>query len=77
MTTPTSEALEAGLRAVREMADDPIPANDTKKPNPGSDEAVAQGCSCPVLDNGRGKGAYGRSDQFWIAENCTLHGVKA
>lgn len=23
------------------------------KPNPGSDEAVAAGCTCPVMDNAR------------------------
>lgn len=25
-------------------------------PNPGSDEAVAEGCTCPVIDNGYGRG---------------------
>jgi hypothetical protein len=44
-------------------------------PNPGSDEAVAQGCTCPVLDNGRGRGAYQIDGkwQFWIAFDCPLH----
>lgn len=30
-----------------------------KTPNPGSDEAIAQGCLCPVIDNGHGKGYMG------------------
>lgn len=49
-------------------------------PNPGSDEAIKQGCKCPVLDNARGKGMYGGvkdSDGnilFWIHAECPLHG---
>ena len=47
----------------------------TSNPNPGSDEAVAQGCTCPVLDNGRGRGAYQIDGvwQFWIDWACPLH----
>lgn len=43
--------------------------------NPGSDEAVAQGCTCPVMDNGHGRGAYQIDGvwQFWIAFGCPLH----
>ena len=43
--------------------------------SPGSDEAVAQGCTCPVLDNGRGRGAYQIDGkwQFWISADCPLH----
>lgn len=44
---------------------------------PGSKEAVAAGCQCPVMDNGHGRGAY--VDQngdpvFWFNMNCPLHG---
>jgi hypothetical protein len=51
-----------------------------KQPNPGSDEALKAGCSCPVLDNGHGNGC-GRKDKdgtplFWITETCPLHGGK-
>jgi len=50
------------------------------KPNPGSDEAVAAGCTCPVLDNGHGKGSGFRTIEgepsFWIAIGCPLHGAK-
>jgi hypothetical protein len=44
-----------------------------KAPNPGSDEAVAAGCQCPVLDNSRGKGWMMNPDLFWISANCPLH----
>lgn len=45
-------------------------------PKPGSDEAVAQGCTCPILDNGHGRGRGGDGEQFgwWITEGCVLHG---
>lgn len=46
-----------------------------KVPNPGSDEAVKQGCECPILDNGRGRGYYGGSG-FVISEGCPLHDVR-
>lgn len=53
-------------------------------PNPGSPEAVAQGCSCAVLDNHHGAGVpWPRPDgkdpyenpSFWISGSCALHGV--
>jgi hypothetical protein len=49
----------------------------TSNPTPGSDEAIAQGCTCPVLDNGRGRGAYQVDGkwQFWINADCPLHGL--
>jgi hypothetical protein len=50
------------------------------KPNPGSQEAIQQGCKCPVLDNRRGKGFVVNSEgepEFWINEDCPLHGAKS
>ena len=41
--------------------------------NPGSDEAVAQGCLCPVMDNAHGWGARGKEGVFWIDGGCPLH----
>lgn len=47
--------------------------------NPGSDEAKANGCKCPVMDNGHGRGYMGgvkdKNDQivFVITEGCPLH----
>ena len=46
-------------------------------PNPGSDEAIEQGCFCPILDNYHGRGvAIDGEWQFWINEDCPLHGRK-
>lgn len=43
--------------------------------NPGSDEALAQGCICPVLDNRHGAGLeYPDGPAFWINRTCPLHG---
>jgi len=51
-------------------------------PNPGSEEARAQGCLCPVIDNGRGEGMMGGEAKhpvsglpvFTINLLCPLHG---
>jgi hypothetical protein len=51
---------------------------NNKVPNPGSDEALAIGCKCPVLDNCRGKGYLTPgSGTFCIAEHCPIHGKAA
>jgi hypothetical protein len=42
------------------------------KPSPGSKEAIALGCTCPIIDNSNGAGYLG-SGQFWISETCRLH----
>jgi hypothetical protein len=53
------------------------------RPNPGSQEALALGCTCPVSDNHCGAGAYGGpvtnddgtvTTPFWITDDCPLHG---
>lgn len=44
--------------------------------NPGSDEAIARGCKCAVLDNAHGKGLRGDPRYFSIMEDCPLHGLK-
>ena len=43
---------------------------------PGSKEATAKGCTCPVMDNAHGRGHLGDGEKygFWIDENCPLHG---
>lgn len=48
---------------------------DAKRPNPGSDEAIKQGCSCPVLDNAHGKGMCDGT-VFWVNRTCPIHGTK-
>lgn len=43
---------------------------------PGSPEAVAAGCLCPVIDNCRGAGAYTDAEghaQFWVNGECPVH----
>ena len=49
-----------------------------KTPNPGSDAAIKQGCTCPVLDNGHGRGVGGNGEKYgwWATEDCPLHGKK-
>ena len=46
-------------------------------PNPGSDEAIEQGCTCPVMDNAHGAGfPWGEDSEicFWTTADCPLHG---
>ena len=38
-------------------------------PSPGSDAALAMGCTCPVLDNGHG---MGRGDGGFV-QGCPVH----
>lgn len=50
-------------------------------PNPGSGEAIEQGCLCPVLDNAHGLGYMGGAKSssgeplFVMNMECPLHGV--
>jgi hypothetical protein len=47
-------------------------------PNPGSREALDQGCRCAVLDNRHGEGIGRDKDGeliFWINQECPLHGI--
>ena len=46
-------------------------------PNPGSEEARAASCICPVLDNNYGWGSDWGKDRFWITEECPLHGKES
>lgn len=44
--------------------------------NPGSPEATANGCTCPVMDNANGAGVPGADGKtFWINGDCPLHGL--
>jgi hypothetical protein len=51
-------------------------------PNPGSPEAVAEGCTCPVSDNAHGRGAGTMPSSnglptrvFVFHSDCPLHGA--
>ena len=49
--------------------------NDTSADlRPGSDEAIAAGCKCPVLDNAHGKGWLGMGGVYVMREDCPIHG---
>ncbi len=61
-----------------------MPNNPTiDRPNPGSEEALALGCTCPFGDNCGGRGAWGTDTKpdnekvFWKSGNCPLHGTEA
>lgn len=43
--------------------------------DPGSKSAINKGCTCPVLDNARGRGIPTVDGQrvFWISADCPLH----
>jgi len=52
-------------------------------PAPGSDAAQRQGCTCPVLDNGHGRGCMGGAKSpetgetlFVITAGCPVHAPK-
>ncbi len=44
--------------------------------NPGSIEARAEGCLCPIIDNcyGLGRGQNGARYGWYISGNCQMHG---
>lgn len=42
---------------------------------PGSPEAVNRGCTCPVFDNGHGRGYMG-TNEFWVTDGCPVHSPK-
>jgi hypothetical protein len=47
-------------------------------PNPGSDEAIKLGCTCPVEDNYHGDGIPSSvGPLFWMVNDCPVHGDEA
>jgi hypothetical protein len=48
----------------------------TTPPNPGSEEAQALGCICPVVGNYWGIGYKGDGKLFLIATDCSVHHPK-
>lgn len=49
----------------------------TEPYNPGSDEAIEEGCTCPVFDNNHGRGYMGMEDVFVYNGDCPMHGPEA
>ena len=67
--SPTISTPDAGKtdRTEREPSE--------KVGKPGSLEAVAMGCECPVLDNNHGGGIERRGERvWWISSQCPMHG---
>lgn len=62
------------------MSDNPQAANDkipASVPLPGSREAIALSCTCPVADNHHGHGVcIDGVAHFWYSEDCPLHNPK-
>lgn len=42
-------------------------------PSPGSDAAIAKGCTCPVSDNAHGKGYMGIAGVYVYHGECPVH----
>jgi hypothetical protein len=45
---------------------------------PGSEEALAAGCTCPVIDNNNGTGELKKRNgkswiTYWVSVDCPLH----
>ena len=49
---------------------------DNEIPNPGSEEAIERGCTCPVMDNHYGRGVFfDGAYHLWYNADCPLHGA--
>lgn len=53
------------------------PNDSIRVPNPGSEEAIALGCTCPVFDNHHGCGYLGQPDVFVYVGGCQIHRLPA
>jgi hypothetical protein len=47
--------------------------DEMSEPSPGSDAAIKMGCTCPVIDNGHGRGYMGQPGIFVYIEGCPVH----
>ena len=46
---------------------------DPEAPNPGTQEAIDAGCTCPVIDNCHGEGYRHQKGVFIYVRGCPLH----
>ena len=76
---PTSEqyrnnydAIDWGDKDSERKAKPKRPKKPKKVPNPGTPEALALGCKCPVLDNLDAGGHV-----FYYSEDCKVHPLPA
>jgi hypothetical protein len=54
----------------------PSPLQHHPKGAPGSDQAIKNGCLCPVMDNARGRGMYIDTDGlaiYAVSNTCPVH----
>ena len=51
----------------------------TEPPHPGTEDAHAKGCTCPIIDNhyGKGRGGDGERYGWYMMGNCPLHSPAA
>lgn len=49
--------------------------DSAETPPPGSDAAIAAGCTCPVYDNAHGRGYMGMAGVYAYTAGCPLHGA--
>ena len=47
---------------------------NAKYPWPGSENALSEGCKCPVVENDFGE--FDRDDGYWVDDSCAIHGVQ-
>lgn len=63
------------------MSNIPNPAAESSDvPHPGTQEAIDQLCSCPILDNAYGQGYMKLKDGtvlYVMSEDCPLHSTNA
>ena len=83
---PNMSALDAMLNAAGPIQNPIAVEVETvltaeRKPNPGSEDSLRSGCTCPVEDNKYGVGAHDNTEtgepMFWVNEECPIHGYAA
>ena len=42
-------------------------------PSPGTQAAIDAGCTCPVMDNCRGRGYHGQAGVYVYNSRCPVH----
>jgi len=62
------------LQRLLEQASREEKAAVVSTPNPGSEEALALFCICPIVDKHQGEGVNG---EFWITAGCPVHDPKS
>ena len=47
--------------------------SSNKLPVPGTEEAIAAGCECPIMDNEHGRGYMGMPGMYVYSSHCKIH----